>query len=99
LFTDMGLLIVSGTDMIAEGATVTPVARELAVFVEYGLEPLEAIAIGTSNCAKVLGMEGEIGILTTGAKADILVSEGDASEDISSLEKVVAVYFAGEKIQ
>jgi len=97
-FHEMGMTIVSGTDMIGEGAKPAPVAAELAVMVEYGIPPLEAIAIGTSNCAKVLGMEGEIGILAPGAAGDILVVEGDPQADIGSLEKVKAVWFAGEKV-
>jgi len=97
-FADMGLTIVSGTDMISEGAAPAPVAAELKVMVEYGLEPLKAIAAGTSNCAKVLGMEGEIGILAKGARADILVVDGDPSKDISALEKVKDVFFGGEKV-
>jgi len=96
-YADMGLTIVSGTDMLAEGAKAAPVAEELALMVEYGMEPLAAIAAGTSNCAKVLGMEGETGILAKGAMADIIVVEGNPSKDIRALEKVAAVYIGGNE--
>ena len=96
LYADTGVTIVSGTDMILDGTA--PVADELAFMVEYGMDELSAIASGTSNCAKVLGMEGQIGILTNGATADILVVEGNPAKDIKTLKNVKAVYFGGKKV-
>ncbi|MCL2497318.1 MAG: amidohydrolase family protein [Symbiobacteriaceae bacterium] len=95
-FAALGLTIVAGTDMISEDAPAAPVAAELKVFVEYGYTPVQAIAVGTSHGAKVLGLAGEIGLLAKGAIADILVVQGDASRDITALERVKKVYFAGE---
>jgi imidazolonepropionase-like amidohydrolase len=95
-YADMGVCIVSGTDMIFVNAA--PVAAELAVMAEYGMDNLSVIAAGTSNCAKALGMEGEIGILAKAAVADILVVKGNPLQDIKALQNVAAVYFGGKKV-
>ncbi|MCL2873760.1 MAG: amidohydrolase family protein [Defluviitaleaceae bacterium] len=95
-YADIGVNIVTGTDMIADGTA--SVADEMAVMVEYGMDTLSVIATGTSNCAKVLDMEGQIGLLAKGAIADILVVNGNPVEDIKALKNVEAVYFGGERV-
>ena len=95
-YADMGVNIVAGTDMVLDGTA--PVADEVALMVEYGMDNMSAIAAGTSNCAKVLDMEGKIGLLAKGAQADILVVKGDPTKDIQALKNVEAVYFGGEKV-
>ncbi len=95
-FAETGVLVVSGTDMISEGADATPVAKELAIMVEYGMSPVWAIGAGTKSCAKALGMDGKIGELAPGAFADITVVSGDASVDIKALEDVKEVFLGGE---
>ncbi|MCL2548282.1 MAG: amidohydrolase family protein, partial [Symbiobacteriaceae bacterium] len=97
-YYEMGVTIVAGTDMIGEHLKAAPVADELVVMVEYGMSPLKAIAAGTSVCARVLGMEGQIGILAPQAQADILIVNGDPVADINVLNDVKAVYFGGKKV-
>lgn len=46
----------------------------------------------------MLGMQGQIGELTQGAVADLLVVEGDASADICALNRVKEVYQDGAAI-
>jgi imidazolonepropionase-like amidohydrolase len=74
------------------GFAVTPVgewhARELEMFVQYlGMSPLEAITCGTRNGAFAVRMEGEVGTLETGMKADVLVANGDPLADITVLQR------------
>ena len=74
------------------GFAVTPVgewhARELEMFVQYmDMTPLEAITCATRNCARRLRMEGEIGTLEQGMKADVLVVDGDPLADITVLQR------------
>ena len=95
-YANLGVNIVTGTDMIIDGTA--PVAAELALMAEYGMDNISAIAAGTSKCAKVLGMEGEIGLLAKGAIADILVVEGNPLDNIKSLQNVKAVYFSGNEV-
>ena len=73
-------------------------ARELELLVGNGVSEMEAITIGTSNNAKVLKWEHEIGTVEANKFADLLVIDGDPLADIENLRKVVAVYKGGEKV-
>lgn len=60
-------------------------ARELEFLVRAGLTPMEAIGAATGTAARVVGKEGDVGALTAGAFADVLVVDGDPLEDITRL--------------
>ena len=51
--------------------------RELELLQEAGFHPLEVIQAATLNGAELLGMEDEIGALTPGRYADIVLVEGN----------------------
>jgi len=59
--------------------------RELGWFVEAGLTPAQALATATTNAAELLGMEGEIGVVTAGSMADIVAIEGDPLTNIDAI--------------
>jgi imidazolonepropionase-like amidohydrolase len=62
-------------------------ARELTFFVRHvGLDPLTTIKCATKTGAEILGRADELGTLTPGKLADILVVAGDVVADISLLE-------------
>lgn len=94
-----GVTVLAGTDIVFEGGDAAPVADELKCMTDLGFDNLRAIAAATSSSAKVLGLEGEIGCLKTGAKADILVARGNALKDIGALREVEAVYFDGKPVR
>lgn len=48
----------------------------------YGLTPLEALCAATANPAWVLGLAGELGTLVPGARADLVVLDGDAFRQV-----------------
>ena len=60
-----------------------PLPRELQYMVEYGITPVQAVQVATSNPAKVLGVEKERGLVAEGLDADLLVVGGDLSRDIT----------------
>jgi imidazolonepropionase-like amidohydrolase len=93
-----GVTILAGTDCPFDGLEHITVAWELECMVKCGMTPVQAIAAATSSPAKVLGMEGEIGILASAAIADIVVVEADADKNISALKQVKDVYLNGLKI-
>ncbi len=95
---DTGVTVCCGTDMVLLGAPTVPVARELQYMVDYGITPVQAIATATGNCAKVLDRSGQIGELIPGAEADILVVEGNASQDIKALNHVKEVFLKGQSV-
>ena len=60
--------------------------REMEVFVKYfGLTPLEAIQCATQKSAIGLKMEGEVGVIAPGYRADIICVKGKVEEDIAAL--------------
>lgn len=93
-----GVKVVTGTDMVFNGAPITPVAREMQYMVDYGMEPIKAIQIATSNGAEVLGLSHKIGQINEGLLADLLIIEGDPLKDISNMSKVVEVYYGGKSV-
>lgn len=85
---EAGVQFVVGTDT---GFAMTPYgewhAKELELLMEYaGLSELEAIAAATYNAGITLNLEGEIGCVATGKLADLLVVDGDPTEDITVLQ-------------
>jgi len=93
-----GVTVLAGTDCPFDGLEHITVAWELECLVKVGLPPVEAIASATSKSARVLGMEGEIGILAPGAIADITVADAAADTDITALQRIKDVYQNGKKV-
>ena len=60
-------------------------AIELVLMVEAGLSPMQSIVASTSNAARALGLEHEIGTIEVGKFADLLVIDGDPLADIRVL--------------
>lgn len=76
--------------------------RELALLVEHGLSPENALLAGTRDAAVLLGADDEIGTLEQGKRADLVVCDGDPLADISLLgdpDNVVLVLQAGEAVK
>lgn len=73
--------------------------REMEVFVKYfGMSPLEAIACATRNGAIALKMEGQVGVIAAGMRADLLCVKRDPSTDIGVLgasEHITSVWIEG----
>lgn len=66
--------------------------REFVLLVQWGgMSNMDAIVAGTSNNAKLLGWEKNIGSLTLGKWADIVAVSGDPLRDIENIQKVVFV--------
>lgn len=62
-------------------------AREMEVFVnELGLTSVEAVMCATKNNAIAVRMPGEIGVVTPGARADLLVVDGDVARDVTLVQ-------------
>ena len=100
---DEGVKILCGSE---SGFALTPYghwhARELEVFVEeLDFSPLEAITSATSNGALAMRMEGEVGVVAPGYRADVLVVDGDPSADVRILQdrrRLAAVISRGVSI-
>jgi imidazolonepropionase-like amidohydrolase len=74
-------------------------ARQFAYMVRYGMTPMQAIQSATSEAAKALGKEGQVGSLAPGAFGDLVAVSGDPLGDIRTLEHVDGVIKEGAVIQ
>ena len=69
--------------------------RELEVYIELGMTPMEAIVSATRRGAELLGQEDEFGTLQVGKLADVIVIDGDPLDDITVLHNIEAVFKQG----
>jgi imidazolonepropionase-like amidohydrolase len=90
-----GVKIVFGTDMGGIPWT-QPIAQEFSRMVEFGMQPMDAIQSATSRAAVMLDMEGKIGIVATGAYADVIAVKGDPLREIKALQDVQFVMKDGQ---
>jgi imidazolonepropionase-like amidohydrolase len=87
--------VVAGTDapsqLLAPGASLH---HELALLVEAGLTPKEAILSATRHAAELIEAD-TLGVLTPGNVADFVVLSGNPLEDIHNTRAVERVVFKG----
>jgi imidazolonepropionase-like amidohydrolase len=80
-----GIPIAMGTD--AGGYGHGHNAVELELLVENGMTPMQAIVASTSDAARLLEMDAEIGTIEAGKYADLLVVDGDPLKEIAILDR------------
>ena len=73
--------------------------RQFAYMVRYGMTPMQAIRSATTEAARALGKEGEVGTLGPGAWGDLIAVRKDPLTDIRALEHVEAVIKGGELVR
>lgn len=86
-----GVELVAGTDYIdisPEGSYVSFLLDELDLYVkECGIPIKDVIRYVTLNGAKALGMNGRIGVIKAGARADLLILDKSPYEGLETLRK------------
>lgn len=82
-----GVPIVAGTDEMV-GFTLQ---RELELYVQAGMSPAEALQVATWNAAKVSGTLDDRGSITAGKRADLILVDGDPTQEITDIRKVALV--------
>jgi len=80
---DAGVPLGFGTDLLGE--THDQQSREFSIRAQV-LTPAEVIRSATLVNAAILNRVGELGVLAPGAKADLLMVEGDPLRDLTVLE-------------
>jgi imidazolonepropionase-like amidohydrolase len=93
----MGVKIALGTDQFPfepnDGTTATIAEAEL--YVKAGMTPLQALQSATTQSAKMLDMDAEIGTITAGKFADIDAVDADPLQDIPALRTIGFVMKGG----
>ena len=93
-----GVKIVLGTDAGTPFNRHGENARELALMVQLGAKPLDALRAGTRNAAELLQRLDSIGTIEVGKLADLVLCRGDVVADIGRLrapETIQAVVQGG----
>ena len=70
--------------------------EELALFVEAGLTPMEALQTATRNPAQYFDQHDTLGTIEVGKIADLVLLEANPLEDITNTRKIAAVVVAGK---
>jgi hypothetical protein len=90
-----GIPLVAGTDEYLVGLALH---SELALYVQAGLTPSQALQVATLNGAKYTGTLHDRGSITPGKLADLVLIDGDPTEDIADLRRVALVITQGKLI-
>lgn len=97
---DAGISVGFGTDSGAFPQRIPGFAehRELALLVEAGLTPLQAIQSATANNARLLKIDQRVGTLEKGKQADLLVLTLDPGASIANTATIESVWQKGRKV-
>ena len=72
---------------------------ELESWVNWvGMTPSAAIVAATSDAAKFLGMQDQLGTVAAGRGADFIVLDANPLDDIRNTRKISDVYLRGKKL-
>ncbi len=80
-----GVKLVLGTDAGTPFNRHGNNARELALMVKLGVDPLDALRAGTRNGADLLDRLDTVGSIEVGKAADVILVQGDVVADITRL--------------
>ncbi len=91
-----GIGIMAGTDSDGESSIIpgSSLHEELKLLVEAGLSPMEALRAATSGPAEFLHRK-DIGVVSQGALADLVLLSGDPTVEIANSNRIVATIAAG----
>ncbi|MDI4643609.1 amidohydrolase family protein [Cohnella hashimotonis] len=89
--TDVAPVPVPNLGGLAHGASVH---HELQLLVQAGFTPIEALQSATSKPARRFGLHDR-GRIAVGARADLVLVDGDPTTDISDTLSLKAVWFKG----
>lgn len=83
--------IVAGTDAGAPFNFHSPLTRELRNLHAAGLTPMETIQAATLRPAQLQGVDRDLGTVSPGKLADMVIVDGDPLQDVSVLQHRIAI--------
>jgi imidazolonepropionase-like amidohydrolase len=89
---EAGVPVVAGTD---EGVPGHSLHREIELYVEAGFTPMQALQAATVVPARAMKLEGEVGTIAPGQRADIVVLDGNPLDSIANVRRVWRTISAG----
>lgn len=73
--------------------------RQFAYMVRHGMTPLQAIRAATTEAAKLMMREQDVGAIASGRYGDMIAVRGNPLVDIRTLENVAAVIKGGDLVR
>ena len=91
-----GVKVAMGTDagVSRHGENI----REVEFMVAAGMTPQDAWLAATRNAAELLGLQGELGTIEPGKRADLVLLKGDALDVEGLPGRIAAVYKDGKRV-
>jgi imidazolonepropionase-like amidohydrolase len=89
----MGIKLTLGTDTGVHPHKDAP--KQLAIMVQYGMTPMQAIQAATKVGAEALGIEADVGQIAPGYSADLVAVTRDPLADIRAMDAVEFVMRQG----
>jgi imidazolonepropionase-like amidohydrolase len=101
VLSDGGVMIAMGTD------SGTGTGRwqgyfehvEMELMVKAGMTPMQTLVAATGNAAKVMRIDGEVGTLQPGRRADFVVLNADPLADIRNTRAIESVWIDGRRVE
>lgn len=82
---DRGVQLLPGTDASLPGFVLV---SELQYYAQAGIANTDILRLATLGAARYLGQDGELGSVTEGKKAYLMLVDGDPTQELSALRKV-----------
>src|SRR5205809_669003 len=89
---DAGITIVPGTDALAGYM----LHHELELYVRAGIAPAEVLRMATLTPALVMGVNKDRGMIAAGKLADMILIDGDPTQNIRDINKIATVIKGGK---
>jgi imidazolonepropionase-like amidohydrolase len=90
--------IVPGTDSGVGSLAFGHLDYDLQLLIRVGFSPAQALLSATRISAQAIGMADELGSIQPGKVADLVAFDGDPTQDIGAVSRVVAVFQAGVRV-
>src|SRR5215831_5866477 len=89
---DAGITIIPGTDNLAGYM----LHHELELYVRAGIPAAEVLRMATLTPALVMGVNKDRGVIAAGKLADMVLIDGDPTQDIRDIKKITTVIKGGK---
>jgi imidazolonepropionase-like amidohydrolase len=90
---EAGVRVVAGTDGYG-----LELVRELELYQQAGMTNPQAIQTATIVPARMVGMDDHVGSIAKGKTADIILVDGDVSQNLGNLRHVETVFLDGYRL-
>jgi hypothetical protein len=89
---DAGVTIIPGTDALAG----YKLHHELELYARAGIAPPEVLRMATWTSALVMGVDKDRGVIAPGKLADMILVDGDPTQNIQDIDKITTVVKGGK---